>query len=160
MASAIRDGCAGAAAGLVATAPMTAVMDGIRRVLPWHEQDPIPPRQITARAADAAGVGHVLTEGEKDAAAAAAHFAFGASAGAVYGLLAPHLPVGPVAGGVGYGLAVWAGSYLGWLPATGLYKQPEHEPAGRHASIVLSHVVWGATLGLLHAALAGRRDDD
>jgi uncharacterized membrane protein YagU involved in acid resistance len=155
MSSVARDVCAGAAAGLAATVPMTAVMEGVRRILPPHEQDPLPPRQITERAAEAAGVADDMTEGEKDAAAAASHFAFGAGAGALYGLLAPHLPRG-TAGGVAYGLAVWAGSYLGWLPAAGLYKRPEHEPAGRHADLILSHIVWGVALGLLHEQFRGR----
>jgi uncharacterized membrane protein YagU involved in acid resistance len=156
MARAIRDGFAGAAAGFAATVPMTVVMEAGRQLLPPTERDPLPPRQVTANAADAVGIGPHMTETEKDAAAAAAHFGFGTSAGAVYGLLAPQLPVGPVAGGVGFGLAVWAVSYLGWLPTTGLYKRPDHEPAGRHAKIIVSHVVWGAALGLAHAALAGR----
>jgi hypothetical protein len=158
MSSVARDVCAGAAAGLVATAPMTAVLEGVRRILPPHMRDPLPPRQITERAAEAAGVAVDMTEGEKDAAAAASHFAFGAGAGALYGALAPHLPGGPITGGIGYGLAVWAGSYLGWLPAAGLYKRPEHEPDGRHADLILSHVVWGAVLGLLHHQLAGPTD--
>src|SRR5688500_8224890 len=134
---------------------MTAAMEGLRRVLPRGEQDPIPPRQITERAAAAAGVAGEMTDGQKDAATAVAHLAFGAGTGALYGLLAPLLPGGPVARGVGYGLTVWAGSYLGWLPAAGLYKRPEDEPAGRHAKMVLSHVVWGACLGLLHHQFAG-----
>jgi uncharacterized membrane protein YagU involved in acid resistance len=159
MTHAVRDLLAGAAAGTIATAPMTAAMEGIRRMLPRSEQDPLPPRQITERAAIAAGIADDMNEGEKEAATAVSHFAFGAGAGALYGLLAPHLPGGPVAAGVGYGLVVWAGSYLGWLPATGLYKQPENEPAGRHAKMILAHVVWGATLGMLHDQLAGGRRD-
>jgi uncharacterized membrane protein YagU involved in acid resistance len=134
---------------------MTLVMEGIRRLLPRHQQDPIPPQQVTARAAHAVGAALAMTEGQKDAATAVAHAGFGSAAGTVYGLLAPALPLGPVAGGVAYGLAVWAGSYLGWLPAAGLYKQPEDEPAGRHADLIASHVVWGAALGLIHDRLAG-----
>jgi uncharacterized membrane protein YagU involved in acid resistance len=155
MSSAAYDLAAGAVAGLAATGPMTAVMEGIRKVLPPSQQDPPPPRQITDRATDAVGVGQEMTEGEKQTATALAHLGFGAGAGVVYGLLAPRLPLGPVAGGVAYGLAVWAGSYLGWLPAIGLYKQPENEPAGRHFKMILSHIVWGATLGLLHHQFTG-----
>ena len=155
MSDAIRHLFTGGAAGLVATGPMTVVMEAIRRVLPAHQQDPIPPRQITERAAETVGVADDVSEEGKDTATAVAHLGFGASAGAVYGALAPHLPLGPVANGVGYGLAVWAGSYLGWLPATGLYKHPANEPAGRHAKMIASHVVWGATLGLVHHLLAG-----
>lgn len=157
MSSVLREAGAGTVAGLVATLPMTAVMEGIRRLLPPEEQDPVPPRQVTERAAEAAGVADDMTEGEKETATALAHLGFGASAGTLYGLLAPHLPLGPVAGGAAYALGVWAGSYLGWLPATGLYKQPEHEPAGRHGKMIAAHVVWGAVLGLVNRALAGER---
>lgn len=143
-----------AAAGFAATIPMTVAMKAIQAGLPASQQDPIPPRQITERAAAAVGVADDLTEGEKQGATAAAHLAFGAGAGALYGAVAPHLPFGPAVNGVGFGLAVWAGSYLGWLPASGLYKQPENEPTGRHAKMILSHVVWGAVLGLLHHQLA------
>ncbi|WP_439621614.1 DUF6789 family protein [Gemmata sp.] len=158
MSSVPRDVLSAAAAGFAATLPMTVAMKAIQAALPASQQDPIPPRQITERAAAAVGVEDDMTEGDKQAAAAVAHLAFGAGAGGVYGLVAPHLPFGPALNGVGYGLAVWAGSYLGWLPATGLYKQPENEPAGRHTEMILSHVVWGAALGVLHHQLAG--DDD
>jgi hypothetical protein len=158
MSSLTRELCAGAAAGAIATLPMTAVMEGVRRTLPRSEQDPIPPRQITERAAESAGIADDMTDRQKDAATAAAHLGFGAGAGALYGLLGRLLPGGPAAGGVGYGLAVWASSYLGWLPATGLYKHPRDEPAGRHAKTILSHAVWGACLGLLHRQFAGQTD--
>lgn len=156
----VRSVLAGSAAGCAATAPMTAVMEGVRRLLPPDQQDPLPPRQITDRAAAAVGLDDDLSEDQKEAATAAAHFGFGASAGAAYGLVAPHLPFGPVGNGIGYGLVVWAGSFFGWLPATGLYKQPENEPAGRHLKMAVSHVVWGATLGLIHHALAGDGHSD
>jgi hypothetical protein len=149
----------GAAAGLAATTPMTVVMEAIRRVLPVTEQDPHPPRQITERAAAAVGIADDLTGRQLEGATTVAHFAYGTGAGAVYGLLAPHLPGGPAVRGVGYGLAVWAGGYLGWLPATGLYKQPEHEPGGRHLETIVSHVVWGAVLGLIQHQLGGEDDE-
>ena len=39
----------GAAAGLIATAPMTAVMLGWHRKLPWWQRDPLPPSKLTTR---------------------------------------------------------------------------------------------------------------
>ena len=145
----VRNLGAGAVAGLVATVPMTAVMAGVRRLLPLSEQQTLPPRQVTDRAVDMIGLSDDMSEGEKQLATTATHLGFGATAGAGYGLLAPHLPLPPVVGGVAYGLAVWAGSYLGWLPALRLHKRPAAEPVRRHATMILSHVVWGTVLGLL-----------
>ena len=77
-----------------------------------------------------------MDEEHRQGLAAAAHFAFGGTAGAVYGLLAPHLPLHPVLNGVAFGLGVWASSYLGWLPATGLYRSALDEPAGGDLSVL------------------------
>jgi hypothetical protein len=143
----------GALAGLAATAPMTLVMDGLYRALPANEKrGPLPPREITMTAADAVGVEDELPEEGKKALVGVAHFAYGAGAGAAFGLAAPLLPLGPVASGVAYGLAVWAGSYLGWLPALRVLPSATDEPAGKNAVMIAAHVVWGAALG----ALAGR----
>lgn len=147
---------AGAAAGFAATGPMTAVMEFLHRLLPPEQQHPQPPRQITDRSAEAVDLHDDLTEEQKSAAAMANHFGYGTSVGAVYGLLAPHLPFSPPANGVAYAMGVWAGSYLGWLPAAGLYPSATDETAERNAVILAAHVVWGATLGAVHADLAGR----
>jgi uncharacterized membrane protein YagU involved in acid resistance len=139
----------GAVAGCVATAPMTAVMRAIHRQLPPHERDPLPPAQVTVNAAQAVGVAHKLSPREKHNAFVAAHYGFGTAAGAVYGFLAPNLPGPGVLNGVVYGLTVWAGSYLSGLPAVGLYKPPDREPARRHAMTAAAHIVWGGVLGVL-----------
>jgi uncharacterized membrane protein YagU involved in acid resistance len=146
---------AGAAAGFAATGPMTVLMEALHALLPPRERDPLPPRQITTRVAEAAGVADDMSEDEKEAAAITAHFAFGTTTGAVYGLLAPRLPrSSPVLSGVGYGLAVWAASYLGLLPAVGLYRSPAREPARRHGLMIAAHVVWGAVAGSTFDQLA------
>lgn len=149
---------AGAVAGFAATGPMTLVMAAAREVLPEHEQYDLPPRIVTERAARKGGVAQRMNEPEKKAATSAAHFAFGAGAGTVYGAVAPALPFHPVVNGVAYGVGVWASSYLGWLPAAGLHPPAHREPAGRTAMNVGAHVVWGAVLGLLTDQLAGRRE--
>src|SRR4030095_17099205 len=76
---------------------------------------------------------------------AAGHFRCGAADGAVYGAL-PWTRRN-LTSGVLYGLAVWAGSYGGWLPAAGLAA-----PLGRRTKehiglMVLAHVMWGSVLG-------------
>jgi hypothetical protein len=134
---------------------MTAVMELLHGLLPEREQHPLPPRHVTERALEAVDLHDDLTEDEKQRVTLANHFAYGTGAGGVYGLLAPHLSFGPAANGVAYGLGVWAGSYLGLLPAAGLYPSATREHPGRNALMIAAHVVWGATLGLLHHQLAG-----
>jgi len=114
---------AAAAGGLAATGPMTVVMEAVRRQLPPDEQHPLPPHRVTMRAAEAAGVKHEMNEGEKTAATAVAHFSFGAAAGAVYGVMAPHLTSSPVANGIGYGLAVWAGHFSAFCQHSGCIRR-------------------------------------
>ncbi|MEJ7606229.1 MAG: DUF6789 family protein [Bryobacteraceae bacterium] len=60
----------------------------------------------------------------------------------------------PAAEGALYGLAVWGGSYLGVMPATGLYKSATEEPAARNALMIAAHLVWGAALGVIFNKLA------
>lgn len=147
--------CAGGAAGFAATGPMTALMEAGGRLVKPEEQDPQPPRIITARAVRTVGADE-LDEGELDAATMTAHFGYGASAGAVYGALAPHLPLPPVARGAAFGLGLWAASYLGWLPAAGLYRPATRDTAARNALVIAAHALWGAVLGAVEAELSGR----
>jgi hypothetical protein len=140
---------AGAAAGCVATVPMTLVMEALHRTLPREEEAPLPPRQITSRAADAVGIEDDLSERQKRQLTLVAHYGYGTAAGAVYGALAPHVPLPPVVRGVAFGLTVWAGSYLGLLPATGLLHSATRERAERNALMIAAHIVWGGVLGVL-----------
>ena len=55
----------GATAGLTATVPMTLFLEAAHRCLPPREQYPLPPREITERATEAAGVDDDLSEPQK-----------------------------------------------------------------------------------------------
>jgi uncharacterized membrane protein YagU involved in acid resistance len=143
----------GALAGLAATAPMTLAMKLMHEQLPPEEQYPLPPRQVTEGVAEKAGVKEQLGEDERQAATWVSHFAYGTACGAVYGALTGgRADARPLLSGVGFGVAVWAGSYLGWLPAAGITRPATEHPARRNALMIAAHVVWGATTG---AALAG-----
>ena len=138
----------GALAGLAATAPMTLAMKLMHEQLPPEERYPLPPRAVTEGVAEKAGVNEHLDEGERVAATWASHFAYGAACGALYGALSGgRAEERPVLSGVGFGLAVWAGSYLGWLPAAGILAPATEHPARRNALMIAAHVVWGATTG-------------
>lgn len=144
----------GALGGFVATIPMTAAMMVLHKALPRSEQKPLPPRQITMNTAEALGVREYLTEDAKTLSSYVAHFSYGTAVGALSSNLLPRSRH-PVVAGMGFGLAVWAGSYLGWLPVTGLFPPPNKETKKRHALMIAAHLVWGGTLGVV-AARRGR----
>ena len=137
--------------GFAATAPMTAVMLVMHRMLPWSERYALPPRKVTMNVADAAQVKHKMSAPQRDVATAAAHFGYGAGMGALYAAMEQKVPAPGVAKGIGWGLIVWSGSYLGFLPALGLHHAATREPRGRNLLMILAHVVWGATLGAMVA---------
>ncbi|HXT16534.1 MAG TPA: hypothetical protein VN706_12930 [Gemmatimonadaceae bacterium] len=95
----------GAAAGAVATIPMTAVMLAAKHT---GSMGQLPPEKITRRALAAANQ-QASTPATK-AAAAVAHFGFGAAAGAAFAMIADErdeLPAA-MAKGAGFGLALYA----------------------------------------------------
>ena len=149
---------AGPISGFAATFPMSAVMVAIHKALPARDQDPLPPRQITENAAAQAGVNDKLDDGDRKAATIAAHFGYGAVVGAGYAPMAGKSGLHPAAEGALYGLAVWGGSYLGLMPATGLYRSATEEPATRNAMMITAHIVWGAALGLVFHSLTRREE--
>jgi hypothetical protein len=147
----------GSIAGLAATLPMSAVMAALHRQLPEHERYPLPPREVTVEVARRAGVEEATdSEPAREASTWVSHFGYGAASGAVYGALAGAIPLGPVAGGILWGLVVWSGSYLGWLPAAGIRASATKQPPRREALMIAAHVVFGASTGLAYRALQQR----
>lgn len=147
---------AGALAGLTATVPMPLAMIVLRRLLPTSDETPLPPEQITAETVEKTGAAERPDPGALRPLALAAHLGFGAAAGALYApLAAPKRDLPPAARGVGYGLGVWAASYLGWLPGAGLLPHATEQPTRLGVMMGLSHVVWGGVLGHLTERWAG-----
>lgn len=152
----------GAFAGFAATMAMTATAERLWRWLPSRERYPLPPREITQRVLKST---KLETSDDKTATLAmAVHFAYGAFTGAVFPLLTRRrsFPVG-----AGYGLAVWAVSYFGWLPATRVLAPPTRHPIRRTLLMLCAHAAWGAALssGLRRleqadTALQGKRTPD
>ena len=148
----------GALAGLAATGPMTLAMKLMHEQLPREEQYPLPPRQVTEGMAEKAGVNEHLDEEERETATWVSHFAYGAACGALYGAVSgERVDSHPVLAGVGFGVAAWAGSYLGWLPAAGIIAPATEHPPRRTALMIAAHVVWGATTGVAVERLSERR---
>lgn len=137
----------GAVAGLAATVPMTVAMELMHEALPDQEQYALPPRQIAMKAAERLDLKDEMNETERTTLTLVSHFAYGAACGALYAPLSRRIALAPVLGGACYGLAVWAGSYLGLLPALGVLKPATEHPVRRTALMIAAHLVWGSVLG-------------
>lgn len=132
----------GAIAGFAGTLVMTSAMARLHRRLPERERYPLPPREITER----------ITGGDEPGIrdrALSAHFLYGAACGAALAALRPKPGLGE---GAAAGVAIWAGSYFGWVPGFGILKPASAHPARRNALMISAHLVWGT------ATAAGLRE--
>ena len=142
----------GALAGLIATLAMSAVMLVADRLGLMAEH---PPERIVERGSKATGT--PTSEGQQNALASAAHLAFGAAGGAGFGLLAQLVrPAIPGAFALPWALAIWAGSYFGWIPALGILPPPTRDSPGRASTMLVAHLVYGLSLGVLWRAVTRR----
>jgi uncharacterized membrane protein YagU involved in acid resistance len=141
----------GLLAGVVATGPMTVAMILWHRRLPASERYPLPPREITMKLARETGLSRHMNSETRSAATLLGHFAYGGAAGAIYGAASDAVEARTLSKGVVAGLLLWAGSYLGWLPGTGVLKAATDHPARRNALMIGAHLVWGTAMaGLTH----------
>lgn len=136
-------------AGFLATIPMTMVMIELFKHLPKREQYPLPPRVISMNIAKDLGVKKDMNEKEKLSFTFINHFLYGALAAVLYFPLTKKIKLNNQLSGISYGLAVWGASYLGILPALNLYPKVTKEPAKRNALMIISHIVWGSSLGVM-----------
>jgi len=147
----------GAAAGFVATAPMTVSMLVGWRLLPKHEKYPLPPRLITEELTERVGIEDRVSEGELVGLTLFSHFSYGALFGSIYALFDQSMPMHSSLKGGLAGLALWAGSYLGWLPAMGILPSAVRHPWRRNLLMIVAHLVWGVTLGELMRKLTASK---
>lgn len=129
----------GAIAGAAATVAMTATMNRLHPRMPRAERYPLPPREITETLLPAASDKNI-----KDS-ATAAHHGYGLATGALIAAAAPD--IGPARGAVA-GVAVWAASYFGWIPASGILSPAHHHPFRRNLLMIAAHLIWGSVTAL------------
>lgn len=126
----------GVLAGMAATTLMTSAMTRLHARLPARQRYSLPPRQILGALAGGGAFATVVM-----------HFVFGALAGGLFPLMTRRRGA---AAGATYGGAVWAVSYLGWLPASGVLRPAWRHPPLRNGLMLTAHLIWG---GALAAAL-------
>jgi|SRR5690606_3071357 len=141
-----------AIAGAIATTPMTLVMTYLHKRLPSTKKNALAPRTITKELSDKTGIDKMMNEKGIVNATMISHFSYGAISGAMATPLLTKVTNAKVIAGMGFGLALWGGSYLGWLPASGLYRNATKEPRERNSLYIASHLAWGAFLGLIFDA--------
>jgi uncharacterized membrane protein YagU involved in acid resistance len=135
---------AGLIGGLAGTTAMTAAMVAMHRHVPPADRYALPPRRVAMAMARKSTLVR-----DRRALTIVAHYGYGVSLGGAYGLLAPRSVWAPAVAGLPFGLAVWMGSYLGWLPAAGLYPPATRESAPRNALMITAHLVWAGVMGIV-----------
>jgi putative membrane protein len=112
----------------------------------------------TVKAASAISEGifdHRLTKGEKKVAGPAVHYAFGASAGGLYGAVAEVAPGVTAGAGLPFGAAFWLVADETAVPLLGLSKGPTEYPLSTHAYALASHLVYGLTAEAVRRTVRG-----
>lgn len=137
----------GAAAGFVATVPMSLSMLLGWKLLPRREKYPLPPRLITEELTERVGLEDRMSEGEMTGLTIFSHFAYGALFGSIYALFDNRIPMHSSLRGALAGIALWIASYLGWLPALGILQPATRHPWRRNLLMIIAHLIWGVTLG-------------
>jgi uncharacterized membrane protein YagU involved in acid resistance len=129
----------GGIAGFVGTMAMTGAMRRMHARLPARERYPLTPREIVDSGSEQLGI-PLSDETAKDI-TTAAHFLYGAMAGAAIAAMNPDPKKRT---GAAAGLAVWLASYMGWIPAIGTLEPATKHPARRNALMIAAHLVWGS----------------
>ena len=105
-------------------------------------------------------LGRELTEEEKEVGGPLLHYAFGATAGALYGVAAEFDATTTRGAGLAFGATVWLIADEVGMHAAGFAKSPADYPLSRHATTLGSHLVFGLTVEAVRRAIRGRADED
>ncbi len=146
----------GALAGLIATIPMTLFMRSAWKRLPDDEQYALPPRQITRNVVGPFRFWRMSAK-KQTALTLLLHFLFGAVTGSLYGMVEEKIPLQNAIKGMLAGIVIWAGSYLGWIPAFGILPPATEHPWRRNVMMIVAHLIWGSTLGALAGVTSSRK---
>lgn len=144
----------GAAGGAVATFAMSAAMMLEKKLGLLGEH---PPKKIVQTLRRRSGIFSASRQTD-NVVTTLAHWGFGMATGALFGLLHRRSQGTARASllGAGYGAAVWAASYAGWIPALGIMRTPRRDRPGRPTSMIAAHLIFGSVLGAFVERLSPR----
>ncbi len=118
-----------------------------------QQHEPENPTVEVAQAVSRTVAGEEVPEEHKQQAGAAVHYVFGATMGALYGLLAEIAPVTRSGFGLAYATALWLAADEIMVPALKLSKPPDQYPLSKHLEGLGAHLVYGATTEGVRRAL-------
>jgi hypothetical protein len=96
---------------------------------------------------------HELSDGQKQIAGPAVHYAYGSLIGAMYGGLAEWFPIFGAGFGIPFGFLMWLLGDEIAVPALGLGKGPTETPPDIHADALAAHFLYGFTTDLMRRVL-------
>ena len=99
--------------------------------------------EIAAQAIADRVLGRSLTRKELEIAAPAAHFAFGAAAGAIYGAYVESVRSDRARSGLGLGTTLWLTADEVAMPVIGLSAPTTRRPLEMHLQSFAAHIVYG-----------------
>jgi putative membrane protein len=129
----------GALAGLVGGLIATAAKSAVERFYPPRTHGEPEPSALLA---EKLGASRRETRGKK-AAEEGMHWAFGAVAGAAYGVIAELYPPVTSKNGATFGMALMTVTNEAALPALGLTASPEEQEGREKRSEMATHIVYG-----------------
>lgn len=143
--------------GIMATSAMTFFLFAAHKRLRGAGRRPLPPAALSNELQEqVAGVPDASRPTGRENRALLAHLGFGSSMGLAYSLLSTALKRRNPFLGAGFGMLVWAASYLGWIPALRLSPAAPKAPRGENLMMVLGHLVFGLALSYADKELAQR----
>lgn len=145
-------------AGIFASSVMSIFVMKYFEWLPKFEQSPLPPAKLTDDIETTVAPRSENPE-LRSFNSLVSHFAYGIAAAELYSHLAPSLKAPPAIKGIGFATALWAGSYLGWIPFVGYRPSAFRLTLDRNVMMVAAHVIWGLTAAVSDDALARRGND-
>jgi putative membrane protein len=129
----------GLLAGLIGGLVATAAKSLAEKIYPPRTHgEPEPPEVLAEKAA-----GHELVATQKEVAAEAIHWGFGALTGAAYGALVEYYPAATAKDGATFGMALSSLTHGTVLPAMGLAAKPEEQTTRERTSEMATHVLYG-----------------
>lgn len=147
---------AAALSGAIATFPMSAVLFMSNKLLSKKHVE-LPSYMVTKASLQKENADYKATEKNEvfEPLISGGRYAYGMAAATMYPVFRSIIPkrFSGWKTGASYGLLIWLGSQRGWIPSTHALQEPEKHKTSEEVTKFVSHVVWGAALGLCFAML-------
>lgn len=155
--AAVRGALGGVAGGLAMYGMKQMVAP---KVLPEDmRREGFAPKKAVEWGEEKAGHPNALTKTGEDQAAMAAHLAYSAGFGALYGLVRRKVNGVPSSlAGALFGLAVWGLSFEGLMPTLGMMRATTDLPMKKWPPDIMGHIIYGAATAGVYEALEDTLD--